>query len=309
MDYNLVPNSPLITVGLPFFNAEKTLRLAIESSVAQEFQNFELILVNDGSTDGSSRIAHEYLSDRRVMLLEDGKNLGLAPRLNQITALSRGDYIARMDADDVMHPSRLRKQISLLEADPSVDLVSSGVHVIDGSYRILGFRRTVRVRVCHKFSYLQLFHPTVTGRKRWFQRNPYSCEFLRCEDTELWIRTQGESNVVILDEPLLFFNRVGSFELEKTLRSLQQFRNILRLHRQRTCRWCRFASIMVTEAKAICYRILWCSGLSGAATARWSVEPLGICERELAEKALYSLIRDVKEREIAKLRAHAATVS
>ena len=179
-------NAPTVTVAIPFFNSESTIAYAIESVLAQEFTDFELLLVNDGSTDGGVKAVRRYLDGQRVRLVDDCSNLGLAPRLNEIAALARGRYLARMDADDIMHPARLRRQVEYLDAHPDVDLVGTGAYFIDTDYSIIERRITRHVRLCRKFSYLQLFHPTVTGRLEWFRDNPYSGQFLRSEDMELW---------------------------------------------------------------------------------------------------------------------------
>src|SRR5258708_1982955 len=97
---------PLVTVAIPFYNAEATLHYAIESVIEQTFTDFDLILLNDGSKDASLSIARRYLCRPNTTLVDDGLNLGLAPRLNQIAAIARGQYLARMDADDLMHPER-----------------------------------------------------------------------------------------------------------------------------------------------------------------------------------------------------------
>src|SRR5690349_10645893 len=109
--------APLVTVGIPFFNNASSLSDALRSIFAQTFTDWELILADDGSTDESLSIARS-VRDPRVMVMSDGGNRGLVFRLNQITSAARGKYIARMDADDLSHPARLQRQVSLLERDP-----------------------------------------------------------------------------------------------------------------------------------------------------------------------------------------------
>ena len=113
-----------VTIGIPFYNAKHTLADAIRSVFAQTFQDWELILADDGSTDGSAEIAR-MVDDPRVTVISDGMNRGLPYRLNKITELARADYIARMDADDLMHPERLTLQVQYLDANPAVDVVST----------------------------------------------------------------------------------------------------------------------------------------------------------------------------------------
>ena len=99
--------SPLISVGIPFYNSEKYLADAIKSVLAQTFQNWELILVDDGSTDNSLETAREFeKQDSRIRVISDGKNKKLPARLNQIIAESKGEYIARMDAESFAETNR-----------------------------------------------------------------------------------------------------------------------------------------------------------------------------------------------------------
>ena len=107
---------PLISIGIPFYNAEKYLKFAIQSVIAQSYQNWELILVDDGSSDNSLEIAQDFaLKDARIRVICDGKNRKLPYRLNQLILESKGDFIARMDADDIMHPDRLLIQLTYLK--------------------------------------------------------------------------------------------------------------------------------------------------------------------------------------------------
>ena len=102
----------MLTIGLPFFNNDKTLADAVKSILIQSYKDWELILIDDGSTDGSNDIAKKFASiDNRIKLVSDGQNRGLIYRLNQIIDLAKGEYIARMDSDDMMMPGKLAKQM------------------------------------------------------------------------------------------------------------------------------------------------------------------------------------------------------
>ena len=115
-------NRPEISVILPFRDASSTLRRAVKSILDQNFTDFELLLVDDGSTDDSPDIADSFDDDRiRHVKL---KPLGIVGALNEGIYASHGNYIARMDADDYSHPERLRKQYDFLQANPDVGVVS-----------------------------------------------------------------------------------------------------------------------------------------------------------------------------------------
>lgn len=247
----------MLTVAIPFYNAGGCLPYAIESTLRQTYADFELLLVDDGSTDNSLDVARSYSDDPRVRVISDGRNLGLAPRLNQIAQLASRPYLARMDADDVMLPDRLRLQLAYLESHAAVDVLGTGKYLIDEKYRILGARTAEpRIRLCHRFSYLHLFHPTVMGRREWFRSNPYSDGFPRCEDGELWIRAGGGPNIAHLPERLLFYNRYVQFDPAKTARSLEQYERMLVVHRGRMCHPCFVRSLLAVRAKRLALPVL-----------------------------------------------------
>ena len=124
-------NSPQVSVIMPVYNAERFLRLAIDSILGQTFSNFEFIIINDGSTDGSLKIIKSY-KDSRIHLISR-PNKGLAPSLNEGLTRAKGQYIARMDADDISLPKRLAQQVDFLDQNPTVGLVGSNYIIIDDS--------------------------------------------------------------------------------------------------------------------------------------------------------------------------------
>lgn len=226
-----IDDLPKVSIGIPFHNNENTLVDAIRSVFAQTFRNWELILVDDGSTDGSLELAYR-IKDPRVRVLSDGKNLKLAARLNQIAREARGEYLARMDADDLMHPQRLEKQVSFLRTHPEVDVVGTAIYSIDDDLNPIGKRgcnsltQTATYIFCHGL----FIHPTILGKTRWFQENPYEeAEWcLRAEDYELWCRTYNQSHFGHIPEPLLFYREIGNFNFAKYRRSITSAEMILR---------------------------------------------------------------------------------
>ena len=116
--------NPEISVILPVYNGGKYLKEAIDSILNQTFKNFELIIVNDGSTDESLYIIRSY-KDERIKLINQ-KNTGLSKALNNGIKLAKGKYIARMDQDDISHPERLKKQIKFMESH--TDYVAIGTY-------------------------------------------------------------------------------------------------------------------------------------------------------------------------------------
>jgi glycosyltransferase involved in cell wall biosynthesis len=104
---------PGVTIAMPFFNSAPTLELSIRSLMNQSYDNFELLLCDDGSDDQGLGIAHSF-NDPRVICWSDGRRLGLGARLNECIDRARGPYLARMDADDVAYPNRLLQQMAFL---------------------------------------------------------------------------------------------------------------------------------------------------------------------------------------------------
>jgi len=195
-----------VSVGIPFYNNEQTILLAIRSVFAQTYGDWELILLDDGSTDGSARIASS-IRDPRVAVVSDGVNRGLQYRLNQISRLASGQYLARMDADDIMHPDRLTCQVRLLEGDPSVDAVGTAAYTIDAVNNPVGLRGNASVDSRPR-SILKsglFIHPSVTGRTRWFRDNPYDESFTLAEDYELWWLTCRSSSSAVIRQPLVYY--------------------------------------------------------------------------------------------------------
>ena len=201
------PSPPRISIGTSAYNAEATLPLTLRSLFAQTFTDWELILVDDGSTDGTAALMRS-LADSRVRVFVDGKNKTSGPRLNEITRLAAAPLICRLDADDVMHPRRLEEQLAYLDANPEVDVVGTGMYSVDAEYQLQGKRGGYRppaskVEVAMRG---MLIHSTVVGKREWFQQNPYdeSPYARRCEDAELWFRTFGRSTFGAIDKPLQF---------------------------------------------------------------------------------------------------------
>lgn len=193
----------LVSITIPVYNGESFLRDAIQSVVNQTFQDWELYLINDGSTDGSSVIMQEYaLRDTRIKVIDDGQNKGLVTRLNQSVEIAVGKYYARMDADDIMYITRIEEQVMFLESHPDVDVLGTSIMIIDNNNDIVGADMcTGKVN--------RFIHPTVMGKLEWFRANPY-CEWaLRAEDMELWNRTASKSNFWALNKPLLFYREFG----------------------------------------------------------------------------------------------------
>jgi glycosyltransferase involved in cell wall biosynthesis len=216
-----------VTIGLPVYNTRPFLADAIRSIFAQTFQDWELIIIDDGSTDRSIEIA-KSIKDSRVAVYRDRVNRGLAYRLNQIAQLSRGNYIARMDADDLMHPERIAKQVRLLDEHQHIDVVDTGLYSMNIDAIPTGVRgkEPLQTSLIAALNHALLNHATILGRTQWFRQNPYDPLYTRSEDRELWCRTVNHSTFSRIEEPLYFYREIVS--MRHYLQSCRDIRKLIR---------------------------------------------------------------------------------
>ncbi|HSP31152.1 MAG TPA: glycosyltransferase family A protein, partial [Halomonas sp.] len=134
------PNS-FVTVITPVYNGERYLEQAIESALGQTYRNFELILVDDCSSDQSTRIIRQHLSNERIVFLQNEKNMGVAASRNHALKFAKGDLITFLDQDDIWLPNKLVLQVSAIEKHPDIGLLHAGYARIDPSGELLSSYR------------------------------------------------------------------------------------------------------------------------------------------------------------------------
>jgi glycosyltransferase involved in cell wall biosynthesis len=205
-------NTPLVTIGIPFYNDEKYLNKAILSVFNQTYKDWILILIDDGSTDNSLFIAKKYLCDSRVKVLSDGQNKNLACRLNELINLCDTKYLARMDADDIMHPDRIKTQMEILEKNPEIDVLGANAYSIDKDDNIVG----VRYKISNECNMVENFiHPSIVAKTEWYERNRYDENANRMQDIKLWLYSHDKSDFRMINIPLLFYREVEGCYAEK----------------------------------------------------------------------------------------------
>lgn len=223
---------PLLSIGLPFYNNADSLEYTLKSVYAQTFTDWELIAVDDGSADGGGDLVEKLArQDPRIRFVQDGKNRGLVYRLNQLSSLAKGKYLARMDADDLMSPERMSRQIARLEADPSIDVVDSGAWSVDEHLNPVGIRGLEEIARHPKdiLKTAMLFHASIVGKAGWFRANPYDPAYLRAEDYELWCRTHATSRFERVNEPL-YIVKEGKVNVKNYAASLRTVKKILKTY-------------------------------------------------------------------------------
>lgn len=206
---------------MPVYNAEKYIKAAISSILNQTFQNFELIIINDGSTDNSAELIRSF-SDPRIRYIEQA-NKGLPQTLNEGLILAKGQYIARMDQDDIAYPGRLEKQINFLNNHPEYILVSTNVQTINESGMLLNSQLFPIQPYIPPLEWLLLWetpiaHPTVMLRAEALKKSNLKYKDVQAEDSDLWRELAFYGRFHRLDEVLLSY-RVHS-------QSLSQRKNI-----------------------------------------------------------------------------------
>jgi glycosyltransferase involved in cell wall biosynthesis len=200
---------PLVTIAMSMHNAALTIDCAIRSVLAQGFADWELIVFDDGSTDRSAEIVRGF-ADQRIRIHADGKQLGLAARLNQAIDLAHASYFARMDADDVAYPDRLARQVEFLQSNPQVDLLGAGMMVFAGDGEPVGLfpSRATHAEICARpFSGFYLAHPTWIGKREWFRRWRYDPACRKSQDQDLLLRSFSTSCFAVLPEPLVGYRQ------------------------------------------------------------------------------------------------------
>lgn len=246
---------PLITVVMSAYNASGTIDLALWSIVTQTYQDWELIVVDDGSTDRTAE-SISCIQDPRVRFIQEPSgNRGLAARLNQCVRLARGQYVARMDADDVAYPQRLERQIQFLEGHRDIDLLGTGAVIFKGEGEIIGCYPTASSHeaICRRPWWgFPLAHPTWMGRRAWFLSHPYSDEDTRCEDQALLLQSFSHSRFAALEEVLLGY-RVADIDAGKLGRGRLTY--------------CRRLFDRVTDLPSLSWALMGL-GVHGAAMAR-----------------------------------------
>ncbi len=204
---------PKISVILPFYNAEATLERAIQSIISQSFTDFECILINNNSTDTSEQIAHKFVvADKRVKLISEKKQ-GVMFASNAGWDVSKGEYIARMDADDWSHPDRLKLQSEFLDLNPDYGVVASLVKHVCHSEYTGGMERfvewsnsiiTYQEILNNRFIELPIVNPTAMWRREVATKNGMYLSGSFPEDYEMWLRwLENGVKICKLDKVLL----------------------------------------------------------------------------------------------------------
>ena len=228
--------SLMVSVVLPVYNGEKYLRESVESILGQTLRDLELILINDRSTDGSGAILEEFSRlDARIRLYNNEENLGLPGTLNRGLELAGGEYIARMDQDDISLPDRLEKQVRYMRANPEVGICGSWAQLIgERADHIWKYPCTHEEIYARMLFANTLVHPSVIMRASTIHRHGlhYDTTQTHIEDYDLWSRALPLIRFANTPEPLLQYRLHGAntgnlHENEQHQKRLTIYRNLL----------------------------------------------------------------------------------
>ncbi len=185
-------HTPLVSIILPCYNAEKYIEEALNSIITQSYTNLEIIVINDCSSDNTRELLSTFEKDPRVIIIDNEVNLKLPNTLNKAIKVAKGEYIARMDADDIALPDRIEKQVAFLLDNPSIDIVGTNTQYIDsnGNDLPIDTRKPLEhSKIVGKLPWKStLNHPTIVAKKSFFSDLGGFKNISYGEDYELWIR-------------------------------------------------------------------------------------------------------------------------
>ena len=227
--------APLVSVILAAYNAETFLPAALESVLSQSFRDFEVLLIDDGSTDATPTIADSFASrDNRIRVIHQ-KNQGLAMSLNRGLELARGEFIARMDADDECLPERFERQVQFLRAHPDVGICGTWMKVIGskkgGIWKHPSDDASIKSRLMFRTA---LCHPTVMARRNLFDQHGlrYDPSHRHTEDYDLWSRLIPLTNFANLEEILYLYRRYSGQVTQRADHNAIEIADGRRIHKR-----------------------------------------------------------------------------
>lgn len=210
-------DKPTVTVFIPCYNAERFISNTIESILLQTYQDFEILIIDDGSTDNSVGIIENYAKrDSRIRIMYNNVNRGVAYTRNRGIKEARGKYLATMDADDVAVPTRLEKEVQYLDSHKTVGVVSGYSYLIDEKGKKLGKQKKIKytaneVRVCMFFSNI-IVNSASMYRLDIIRKHKikYKNDFHGIEDYMFWCMLLNFTDIIVLDEYFVYYRIVQS---------------------------------------------------------------------------------------------------
>jgi glycosyltransferase involved in cell wall biosynthesis len=224
--------NPKISVLMPVYNGEKYIFYSIKSILDQSYKNFEFLIANDGSKDETLKIIKEFKKkDKRIKIINNNKNIGLTKSLNKLAKIAKGNFIARMDADDISHIERFSEQINWFKDNPKKILLGTSGIKIDEKGNIV---RSLNLKsLCHKkilkkltFNNFYLHSSTMFKKSLFLKVGGYRRFFKYAQDYDLWCRMSKYGLIGNLNKELVSI-RFHSKSLSYKKKKLQSFYAII----------------------------------------------------------------------------------
>jgi glycosyltransferase involved in cell wall biosynthesis len=219
--------SELISVNIPAFNAEETILETLESLNKQTYQDIEVLICDDGSTDKTAQLVEDFIkSSPRFQLIKNKKNQGVSYGLNRLAGTSKGKYIATMSADDICHPDRIKDQVKFMEENPEIDISGAEIEVCRGS--TIQPQNFHKLQKRHKDIAQQLkyctaiHHVTMMAKSQVYKKISYSEDFPAAVDYDFLLKALSTGfRFANLDKPLVTYrvhdNAIGTKHRSKQL--------------------------------------------------------------------------------------------
>ncbi len=269
--------SPLVSVVIPCYNAAATLPWALASLLAQSRQDWECIVVDDGSTDHPEEVV-AALGDARIRLVRFAGNQGRAAARQAGLDQARGDLLAKLDADDWLYPHKLAIQVDVMQRLPEAGLVSTGIAIEDADRRLLGVRARGEAGACRlrqplgRPAALPVAHAASMLRMEIAKRHGYNQRLRRAEDADFLLRVLLANRFCILHDVLYAYGEYRNVSQSETLDAYRQRMAMFWTYRRRYP-LTSAVRVVQTAAKWTAYRVAFAAGRQAVLVRRRSVAP------------------------------------
>lgn len=230
-----IQDKPLVSIVMSVYNGEKYLKEAIESILNQTYTNFEFIIINDGSSDRSlQKIKNYQKKDKRILLINNHENKGLIYSLNKGFKVSKGKYIARMDADDISEKTRIWEQVNFLEKNKEISLCSTYIKMFKSNFKFFSKKfkteidsENIKVKLLFK-NYIA--HPTIMIRKKIVEsyKLRYNLDDRGMEDYAMWLYLSKVEKIATIPKYLLKYRFLGTSISSKALQEIDEHKKRLK---------------------------------------------------------------------------------
>ncbi|MHA2727325.1 glycosyltransferase family 2 protein [Vibrio campbellii] len=212
-------NEPLVSIMMPAYNAEKGIAYSICSVLAQTYKNWELIIVDDGSTDNTASVIKSF-SDERVKLFQFERNKGRGAARQKCLSECKGQFYAMLDADDWIFPDKLQRQVAALTSNTDIALVSSGMSITDGENVVIGKRQVVHEGVSVSLPYrtLGIPHGPCMFRAELAEGFTYDIKFKLAQDVDFLRRISNGNSYLLTNDLHYVYSEIDSVKLGKIIR-------------------------------------------------------------------------------------------